>query len=139
MSKRNKVLVGAGVAVALVVFVMISASAKREKGVEVRFEKVGRRDSCGRHGERQDPAEEEVDVSADITGRVTRIAVREGDYVQKGQFLLQIDRRFTKPTCRRAQAAMSSAEAGWVQARANRDRRNARSRAPRSCASRTRT
>jgi HlyD family secretion protein len=27
-----------------------------------------------------------VDVSADITGRITRIAVKEGDLVQKGQF-----------------------------------------------------
>src|ERR1044072_9465287 len=32
-----------------------------------------------------------VDISADITGRIIRIAVREGDVVKRGQFLLPID------------------------------------------------
>jgi len=62
-----------------------------------------------------------VDISADITGRITRIGVREGDLVQKGQFLLQIDPTIYQANLQRATAAMSSAEAGAVQARANRD------------------
>jgi HlyD family secretion protein len=122
MSKRNKVLLFAGGGVLLVVLVMVSASAKREKGVEVRFEKVGRRDlvaAVTASGKIQ--PKKKVDVSADITGRITRIAVREGDYVQKGQFLLQIDPTIYEANLQRAQAAMSSAEAGAVQARANRD------------------
>jgi len=122
MSKRNKVLLGVGGAVLLVVLVVVSASAKRDKGVEVRFEQVGRRDlvaAVTASGKIQ--PKKKVDVSADITGRVTRIAVREGDYVQKGQFLLQIDPTIYQANLQRAQAAMSSAEAGWVQARANRD------------------
>jgi HlyD family secretion protein len=122
MSKRNKVLLGAGGAVLLVVLVVVSASAKREKGIEVRFEQVGRRDlvaAVTASGKIQ--PKKKVDVSADITGRVTRIAVREGDYVQKGQFLLQIDPTIYQANLQRAQAAMSSAEAGSVQARANRD------------------
>ena len=92
MSKRNKVLLGGGGAVLLVLLVIVSASAKREKGVEVRFETVGRRDlvaAVTASGKIQ--PKKKVDVSADITGRITRIAVREGDFVQKGQFLLQID------------------------------------------------
>ena len=122
MSKRNKVLLGAGGAVLLVVLIAVSASAKREKGVEVRFENVGRRDlvaAVTASGKIQ--PKKKVDVSADITGRITRIAVREGDYVQKGQFLLQIDPTIYEANLQRAQAAMSSAEAGAVQARANRD------------------
>jgi HlyD family secretion protein len=122
MYKRNKVLMGVGGAVLLVVLVVVSASAKREKGVEVRFEKVGRRDlvaAVTASGKIQ--PKKKVDVSADITGRITRIAVREGDYVQKGQFLLQIDPTIYEANLQRSQAAMSSAEAGAVQARANRD------------------
>src|SRR6266545_2339974 len=98
MSKRNKVLLGAGGAVLLVVLVMVSASAKREKGVEVRFEHVARRDlvaAVTASGKIQ--PKKKVDVSADITGRITRIAVHEGDYVQKGQFLLQIDPTTSQP------------------------------------------
>ena len=122
MSKRNKVLLSAGGVVLLVVLVLVSASAKREKGIEVRFEHVGRRDlvaAVTASGKIQ--PKKKVDISADITGRITRIAVREGDYVQKGQFLLQIDPTIYEANLQRSQAAMSSAEAGAVQARANRD------------------
>ena len=122
MSKRNKVLLGGGGAALLVILVMVSASAKREKGIEVRFEQVGRRDlvaAVTASGKIQ--PKKKVDVSADITGRITRIGVREGDLVQKGQFLLQIDPTIYQANQQRATAAMSSAEAGAVQARANRD------------------
>ncbi|HXO85177.1 MAG TPA: efflux RND transporter periplasmic adaptor subunit [Gemmatimonadales bacterium] len=122
MSKRNKVLLGGGGAVLLVILVMVSASAKREKGIEVRFEQVGRRDlvaAVTASGKIQ--PKKKVDISADITGRITQIAVREGDLVQKGQFLLQIDPTIYQANMQRATAAMSSAEAGAVQARANRD------------------
>jgi len=122
MSKRNKVLLGSGIGVLVVVLIMVSASAKREKGIEVRFETVGRRDlvaAVTASGKIQ--PKKKVDISADITGRITRIAVREGDFVQKGQFLLQIDPTIYQANMQRAQAAMSQAEAGAVQARATRD------------------
>lgn len=122
MSKRNKVLLGGGIAVLVVVLIVVSASAKRDKGTEVRFETVGRRDlvaAVTASGKIQ--PKKKVDISADITGRVTRIAVREGDLVQKGQFLLQIDPTIYQANMQRANAAMSSAEAGAVQAKASRD------------------
>ncbi len=122
MSKRNKVLLGGGIGVLVVVLIMVSASAKREKGVEVRFETVGRRDlvaAVTASGKIQ--PKKKVDISADITGRITRIAVREGDLVQKGQFLLQIDPTIYQANMQRATAGMSSAEAQAVQARATRD------------------
>jgi HlyD family secretion protein len=122
MSKRNKVLLGGGGVALLVILVMVSASAKREKGAEVRFETVGRRDlvaAVTASGKIQ--PKKKVDISADITGRITRIGVREGDYVQRGQFLLQIDPTIYQANLQRAQAAISSAEASAVQARANRD------------------
>jgi HlyD family secretion protein len=122
MSKRNKVLFGVGGAALLIALVMVSASAKGDKGAEVRFETVGRRDlvaAVTASGKIQ--PKKKVDVSADITGRITRIGVREGDYVQRGQFLLQIDATIYEANLQRAQAAMSSAEAGSVQAKANRD------------------
>ena len=122
MSKRNKVFLGVGVGTLVVILIMGSASAKREKGIEVRFETVGRRDlvaAVTASGKIQ--PKKKVDISADITGRITRIAVREGDFVQKGQFLLQIDPTIYEANMQRATAAMSSAEAGSVQARANRD------------------
>ena len=122
MSKRNKVLLGSGIGALVIVLILVSASAKGDKGQEVRFQTVGRRDlvaAVTASGKIQ--PKKKVDVSADITGRITRIAVREGDLVQKGQFLLQIDPTIYQANLQRAQAAMSQAEAGAVQARATRD------------------
>src|SRR5881628_2785106 len=122
MSKRSKVLVGAGAAVLIVAIVAISAAARRDRGQEVRFETTGRRDlvaAVTASGKIQ--PKKKVDISADITGRITRIAVREGDLVKEGQFLLQIDPTVYEANVQRAQAALSAADAGAVQARANRD------------------
>src|SRR5713101_5743748 len=122
MSKRNKVLVGVGGVVLLFGIILVSASAKRERGAEVRFAKVGRRDlvaAVTSSGKIQ--PKKKVDISPDIQGRITQIAVHEGDYVTKGQFLLQIDPTIYQSEVQRAQAALATAEALALQARANRD------------------
>ena len=122
MSKRNKVLAGIGGVVLIGALVMVSASARRDKGGEVRFEQVGRRDlvaAVTASGKIQ--PKKKVDVSADITGRITQLAVHEGDYVQRGQFLLQIDPTIYEANLQRAQALLASSEASAVQAKANRD------------------
>src|SRR6266700_3954088 len=103
MSKRSKVLVGAGAAVLI-------------------FEIVGRRDlvaAVTASGKIQ--PKKKVDVSADITGRITQIAVREGDFVKQGQFLIQIDPTIYQANLQQAAATMASAQAAAVQAKANQD------------------
>lgn len=122
MSKRGKVLVGTGIAVVIVGLVVVSAGARRDRGQEVRFEKVGRRDlvaAVTASGKIQ--PKKKVDVSADITGRITRIAVREGDFVKQGQFLIQIDPTVYEANLQQATATMASSQAAAVQAKANRD------------------
>ncbi|MGH7614090.1 MAG: efflux RND transporter periplasmic adaptor subunit [Gemmatimonadales bacterium] len=122
MSKRGKVLIGLGGVVLLVGLVVMSASAKRERGVEVRIEKVGRRDlvaAVTASGKIQPTSK--VDVSPDITGRITQIVVHEGDLVEKGQFLLQIDPTIYQAGLQRAEANYASAQASLVQSIASRD------------------
>src|SRR5713101_1818861 len=122
MSKRSKVLVGAGALVLIVAIVAISAAARRDRGQEVRFETTGRRDlvaAVTASGKIQ--PKKKVDVSADITGRITRIAVREGDLVKQGQFLIQIDPTIYEANLQQAAATMASAQAASVQAKANQD------------------
>lgn len=61
-------------------------------GTPVEVAKVGRADiqsKVSANGKVQ--AERRVDVSTMVAGQITRLAVREGDRVTKGQFLLQID------------------------------------------------
>lgn len=121
-ARRRKLLFAIGGALLLVVIVVATVSANRDKGVEVRLERVARRDLVSvvtASGKIQ--PKRKVDVSADITGRITRLAVREGEMVERGQFLLQIDPMIYQSNLQRARAAVASAEASAVQAAANRD------------------
>lgn len=96
--------------------------AKANKPVEVRLEPVGRRDLVSvvtASGKLQ--AKTKVDVSADVTGRILKIAVKEGDLVTQGQFLLQIDPVQFQGAVARGEAALANAQAALVQARTNRD------------------
>ena len=123
MSRRMKV----GLAVVVVALVAAGVVAfrinqKKNAGTEVRLEQVGRRDlvSAVTASGKIEP-KTSVDISADITGRIVEIAVREGDPVKRGQFLLQIDPAQYQAAVARAQGAVSSTQAVLLQTRASRD------------------
>ncbi|HWM94234.1 MAG TPA: efflux RND transporter periplasmic adaptor subunit [Thermoanaerobaculia bacterium] len=70
----------------------VVASRRGPKPTEVQMAKVERQDiqaKVSANGKIQ--AQKKVDISATIPGQITRLAVEEGDRVEKGQFLLQID------------------------------------------------
>ncbi len=58
-----------------------------------------------------------VDMSASVMGRVTRLAVDEGDRVTAGQFLLQIDPESLQAAVSRGEASLGATESTQVQAR----------------------
>lgn len=95
---------------------------KRNAGAEVRMEQVARRDlvSAVTASGKIEP-KTKVDISADITGRIIRMAVREGDLVRKGQFLIQIDPAQYEAAVSQAQGLVASTEATLAQTRANLD------------------
>ncbi len=120
MSKKTKYGVAAVVLVALVAIVSVSAARSTGKGTLVRIEEVSSQDlvaSVTASG--QVSPRTKVDLSADITGRITRLAVKDGDYVKEGQFLLQIDPQQYEAQVQRAEAALANARASLEQARAN--------------------
>ncbi len=59
-----------------------------------------------------------VNVSANTMGRITRLAVDEGDTVRAGDFLLEIDPTEYSTALRGLEAALASARAGLASARA---------------------
>jgi HlyD family secretion protein len=99
-----------------------SMNKKKNAGTEVRMEQVSRRDlvSAVTASGKIEP-QTSVDISADITGRIIRIAVEEGDVVRKGQFLIQIDPAQYQAAVSRAEGVVSSSQATLLQVRANRD------------------
>ncbi len=120
MSKRTKWSIAGILIIGLAAVAGLTAANRGNKGVEVRIEAVEARDlvaSVTASG--QVSPRLKVDLSADITGRVTRLAVQEGDWVTEGQFLLQIDPQQFQATVQRSEAALASARAQEAQARAN--------------------
>jgi HlyD family secretion protein len=74
-------------------------------------------------------AQKKVDISATIPGQVTHLAVKEGDVVKKGQFLLQIDPANPRAAARGNEASLQalqreveSARASVIQAHADFER-----------------
>src|SRR5439155_15717855 len=95
MSKRNKVLVGTGAAVLIFGLVAISAGARRDRGQEVRFDKVARRDLVAAQ-HKVDQARAAMQSARDnlrktrlvapMAGRVTRLPVEEGEVAVPSTF-----------------------------------------------------
>jgi HlyD family secretion protein len=109
MSKKTKWGVGGGIVLAIVLVGVLSAAKGRNKATEVRIENVEKRDlvaSVTASGQIQPHTK--VDLASDITGRITRLAVKEGDLVTKGQFLLEIDPSQYRASAERAAAAVAA-------------------------------
>ena len=123
MSKRTKfgiavvALVGAGIAI----FSLAAARSDR-KAIEVRMEAVSQRSLVAAvTASGKIEADAQVDISADITGRIVQLGVKEGDVVKKGQFLVQIDPAQYQSSVKRLEGLLASNQANLVQARTNRD------------------
>ena len=61
----------------------------------------------------------QINVSANTMGRVTRLAVEEGQRVRAGQFLLEIDPRSLEGQLQRGEASVAAARSSLQQARTN--------------------
>lgn len=119
MTRKHKIAVGAGLGVAILGAGGIALASNREKPTEVRTEVVARRDltSVVTASGKIEP-KRQVQISADVPGRVVQLAVEEGQTVQQGDLLLRIDPSSYQAAVRRAEAAVSQAQATAAQARA---------------------
>jgi HlyD family secretion protein len=120
MSKKLRWSLLGIVVVAVGAFAASTAARRGNNAVEVRIEPVLKRDlvaSVTASGQVQPRTK--VDVAADISGRIVRLAVKEGEIVRRGQFLLEIDPAQYVAAVQRAEAGLASARAQAAQARAN--------------------
>ncbi len=120
MNKTVKVVIAVVVLAVIGVTAGLSWKKQQNKPVEVRIESVEERDlvaSVTASG--QVEPQTKVDVASDITGKIVTLAVREGQSVTKGQFLLEIDAQQAEAALQRADASLSTAKAQEAQARAS--------------------
>ena len=93
MSKKWKIVIGLAVAAVIAVVLMGSLRSKDRNAPHVTTAKVEKVDLVSKvtaNGKIQ--ARRKVDLSALVMGQIVNLAVKEGDKVQKGQLLLQIDK-----------------------------------------------
>src|SRR5437870_11874541 len=108
---RKNVLIAIGVVLIGAAVVAANLYFKKDKGLTVTTESIKTRDLeavVSASGKIQ--PKRLVNISADTSGRVVNLAVNEGDRVQRGQFLMQIDPRSLRTRVDSGEAALESAQ-----------------------------
>lgn len=129
---RNVVLIVGGVLLLVAIVVAnLARGGGAKTAVQVADVKRGSIASTVRAPGRIEPVTQ-VKLSASVPGEVVRLAVKEGDVVRKGQFLLQLDDTQVRSRVREAQAALQAArsnlrlaEASFAQSDASLKRKEA--------------
>jgi HlyD family secretion protein len=118
MTRNKKILIGVGIVVILGAVAFANFRFRRQEGTTVNVESIQRRDLeaiVSASGKIQ--PQHLVNISADTVGRVTNLAIEEGDRVKKGQFLMQIDPRLLASAAAQAQAGVAAATSQMEQLR----------------------
>jgi HlyD family secretion protein len=119
MTLRKKLLIGGGVLLVIAAVVYANFRLTRVPGKPINVESVKARDleaTVTASGKIQ--AKRTVNISADTIGRITKLAVDEGDRVKQGQFLMQIDPRDKEAAFNRGRGALAEAQSSLEQQRA---------------------
>jgi HlyD family secretion protein len=118
LSRKKKILIGVGVVVILSAIAFANFKFKRTEGVSVNTEAIKKRNLeaiVSASGKIQ--PKRSVNISADTMGRVTNLAVNEGDRITKGQFLLQIDPRNLASAFNQTEASLAASRSQMEQLR----------------------
>lgn len=123
MSRGAKLGLFAVIAVVVIGgLVKVGSARKANRATDVRMEQVGRRDLVAAvTSSGQIEAKSQVSLSSEVTARILKIHVKEGDMVKEGQLLVELDQAQFKGAVDRSEAGLAQANAAAVQATANRD------------------
>jgi HlyD family secretion protein len=120
MSKKTKIIVGVGVVVGLGAILAFSLTGRDRNLPRVTTAKVEKVDLVAKvtaNGKIQ--ARRKVDLSALVMGQIVNLAVKEGDYVQRGQLLLQIDKTQLAAAAQGSEASLAAMQHDLDAARSN--------------------
>lgn len=115
---RKKVIIGAVVLVVIAAVVYANVAFKKTEGVTVSVESVYKRNLesiVSASGTIR--ARRTVNVTSEVTGKITRLAVEEGDHVKAGQFLLEVDSRIPRSRVQGLEAGVEQQKIALQQAR----------------------
>lgn len=107
MKRRTKIIIAIIAILLIAGITTASIRSKSKEGTPVTFAKVERQDLVSKVSSNgQIDAQRKVDLSANVMGQIVNLAVREGDVVKKGDFLLQIDQKQLAASAQGAEASM---------------------------------
>ena len=118
MSRKKKIVIGVIVLVVVAAGVGANMYFRRPTLLTVSAESIRKRDLeaiVSASGKIQ--PKRQVNISANTMGRVTRLAVEEGQRVKQGQFLLEIDPRSLTGQLQRGEASVAGARSALLHAR----------------------
>src|SRR5215213_7605153 len=120
MKRRTKIILSVIVLLAIGGITAASIRGKSKEGTPVTFGKVERTDLTSKvTANGRIDAQRKVDLSANVMGQIVNLAIREGDVVKKGDFLLQIDQRQLAASAAGAEASMRALFSDREASRAN--------------------
>ena len=112
MKGRLWLWIGLGVVVLLALIAVGASRGGKGKAQAVQFARVRQEDITSRvRAPGKIEPRTQVKISADIMGKIVRLAVKEGDRVRRGEIMLQLDDTQYRASANQAQAALSSARA----------------------------
>ena len=120
MQTRTKVFIAIGVVALLGLAAFLNVRRGSDRGIEVRTEVIGTSDlveivtASGNIRARRT-----VDISSDVSARVSELLIDEGDDVVAGQTLLRLEPDQYQASLSRAEASLAQSEAQEAQQRAN--------------------
>ena len=118
--KNKKLWIVVGGGLVFVIMVVAILSRQKKSAAKVEAQKVEERELravVSASGKIRPKIN--VDISANTSGKVVKVAVEEGDIVEKGQFLMQIDPTPAEANVRQIEASIAAARANMELDEAN--------------------
>lgn len=118
MSKKKKILIALLLTALIVLVVVLNLNGSKEKAIEVQTEKVKRGHvikTVSASGKIQPVTD--VKISSNVSARIMKLMVKEGDRVKKGQLLVSLDRTNYEAAVNQAKAEVLRAKAALMNAK----------------------
>jgi HlyD family secretion protein len=116
MSKK-KIFILIGIVLILAIFIFANLQKKGQK-TKVQAEKVVKGTITETvSGSARIQPEVQVKISANVSGQIVKLGVKEGDSVKAGQFLVQLDQEYYKAALEQTESNLAFAKAGYTKAK----------------------
>jgi len=123
MMKRRLLWGGAVLVVVIVLVAAFAARGRQGKGLEVQTSKVGRQEVVQKvNATGKIQPKTQIKISADVSAKIKKLGVVEGQWVEKGAFLVGLDRERYLAAVESAEANVRSGQANATLVRQNLDR-----------------